>query len=274
MGGSSSKTTSETVHKALNETVAENTMSTSNSGTGSQEINVSGNNNRVCKNKMNMSLKLMQASEFNNELAAKMQNDIDAKVKQLAESSSNMFGFAPSSSESNVKVNTDVKNLFSMKNMQKCLSDIDLRQVIKIRGSGNEVCENQFDAIGSSIVTCVGKNKGFQEAVNKTVSDIDNLAKSKNDSLLGSLLGGCPDLGLPGGSSGTCCVVISSVLLLAVAAYFVIPILLEEKGGGKGASISDSDDFDVSSLSLGDSSALDTLGAIGAGGLGASSITL
>lgn len=220
MGGASSKTTTEVRNEIINEAVAKNIQQTSASGTGKQTISVSGSGNKVCKNDMNMSISVIAKADFNNELAMKTQNDITQKLKAASEASSNMFGIAPARSETNSKVSNLVKNAFTMENIQKCIGEVDTSQTIDISGNGNEVCENKMLAAATLVVDCVGKNTGVLDAINKVDSSVDASSKAKNQGLLESLLGGCPDFGF--GGIGTCLLVIGVMCLLGLFAYLYL----------------------------------------------------
>jgi hypothetical protein len=217
MGGASSKTTTKVTNQIINEAVAKNIQQTSASGTGKQVISVSGSGNKVCKNDMNMSISVIAKADFNNELAMKTQNDITSKLQAASEASSNMFGLAPAKSETNSEVSNLVKNAFTMENIQKCIGEVDTSQTIDVSGNGNEVCENKMLAAATLVVDCVGKNTGVLDAINKLDNSVDASSTAKNQGLLESLLGGCPDFGL--GGIGTCLIVIGLMCLIGFAAY-------------------------------------------------------
>lgn len=220
MGGSSSKNKTEVTNESVNEAVAENIQKVSAAATANQEITVTGDNNTVCKNDLSQEVSVVAKGDFNNDMAAKMQNDVMAKLKTAADSSSNIFGLAGSRAENESKVTNLVKNSFTMKNVQDCLGQLNLNQRITIGGSGNNVCGNKMKQNASLLVNCVNKNTGVMDAINKTVSDTDTSAKSKNQGLLESLLGGCPTC--DPATAGICLGGLAVILLIGGGAYLYL----------------------------------------------------
>lgn len=230
MGGSSSKNSTEVINEVINEAVAENIQKVSAVGSASQEITVTGNKNKVCKNEMGQTLSVIAKGDFNNALEMKTQNDIMAKLKASADASSNAFGaLSGARAETDSKVTNIVKNSFTMKNMQDCLGDVSLKQKIGVIGDGNEVCENKMLQSAALVVDCVSKNTGVMTAINKVVADVETSAKSKNQGLLESLLGGCPDMGF--GGAGTCLSLLALACLIGFGAYLYFTYQSENGGG-------------------------------------------
>ena len=232
MGGSQSTAITKVDAKAVNQILAQHTQRASVTGSGTQDITVGGNNNTVCRNSQGQSLQLIASGDFTNEMTASMKNDLSNMIKQASSSTSNLFGLAPSASDSLVNIHNEVDNLFSTSDVQECLGQANIKQSINVAGTGNNVCDNQQQQLGQALATCLGKNSNLVDQLNKIKTQTDNTSTSKNDSLLGSLLGGCPDIGLPGGSSTTCCFAISSILILAVGAYFALEYFSNKHSGG------------------------------------------
>jgi hypothetical protein len=244
MGGSSSKNKTEVTNESVNEAVAENIQRLSASGSATQEITVTGNNNTVCNTDMGQEVSVVAKGDFNNDMAAKMQNSVMAKLKASSDSSSNIFGLAGSKAENESKVTNIVKNKFTMKNVQDCLGQLNLNQRITVGGSGNTVCKNKMKQSATLLVNCMNKNTGVMDAINKTVSDVDTSAKSKNQGLLESLVGGCPTC--DPAFAGICLGAVVVILLVGGGAY----LYLNSQGGqsqypGQGMDTISSPDIDT-----------------------------
>lgn len=217
--GSSAKNSTETINQSINEAISKNIQKTTAAGSASQVIDVSGNNNNVCRNTMGQGISVIAKGDFTNAMAVQTQNDIMSKLQSSASSSTNAFGIlSKGSSENDTKVTNIVKNSFTLENIQECLGSVAISQAIKISGSGNVVCDNAMLQTATAVTDCISKNTGVLTAINKIVSDTTTSSTQTQQSLLGSLVGGmCPDLGL--GSSGTCIITIVCICLLGGGAY-------------------------------------------------------
>lgn len=239
MGGSHSKVTTKTVDNVVSEAIAKSVMVSSASASGSEAITISGNDNTVCKNSFGETLTVISAGDFTNKMAADLQNTISAKLKSLASSSSNAFGvLSGSRSTSDTEIDNSVKDVFSMTNIQKCLGNLNLNETLKITGSGNDVCSNQFKQVGVLMVKCLGTNKTTQTALNKLSTHVVNTAKSKNQSLLGSLLGSDSDLKMSSISS----LVILVVIGVGFTIYYFSGRGRGSDGGDNASDVSMADD--------------------------------
>ena len=170
MGGSSSKLSSTTFNKSVNDIFVNSIQQCSASGTSEQVINIIGNKN-VTKTQMSQRLTLMQDCIQDPKFISKLQTDLISAIKASANAQNPAILGALGKSEAEVDtvIRNDVHNVITTTNMTRLSLSIKNIQAIYIVGN-----ENVTDATMTQISDAV--NKSTQSILN----DIDSITKISN----------------------------------------------------------------------------------------------
>ncbi len=227
MGGTSSKTTSETITDIITNVAVKDMQQCASFIAQDQIITVSGNGNIVSD------VRMVQAATINMECYQKSRNIIDIQnaivnsLNQAAASKASGFPTLDSGTKSATysKIINNIRNDITMEMIQNCVATINQKQAIYISGNRNITMNVAMEQTASQLKNCLAE-RIMQTSVG---TEIQNLVKQEAASETKSPFSFITDIF--GGMMNTIILIVGAIVLIIVFAIV-------------GPSFGDSDDDD------------------------------
>ena len=196
MGGSSSKTKTEVVMESLNEIMVSSMQRCSTSSNIEQIISVKGTGNVLSDVEMHQVYTSMLTCVNKTDIVSKLQNELTDKIKTYADSQSlALLGIADrSDAEVDNIIRSSVKNAVNVQTISEMVNNAQQKQAIYVEGVGNTLLKVNMKQIQSNIASSTQDLVANIDIVNKLTTDVDSVAKSKQQDPIANLLAGLSNL--------------------------------------------------------------------------------
>lgn len=214
MGGTSSKTKSETITDIITDVAVKDMQQCASFIAQDQIISVQGSGNIIS------GVKMVQAATINMECYQKSRNIVDLQnaiinsMNQAAMSKASGFPTLDSGTKSATynKIVNNIRNTINMEMLQNCVASVNQKQAIYIQGNRNITADVAMDQTASQLKNCMA-----DRIMNSSLgTDIQNLVKQDAESETKSPLSFITDIF--GGMFNTVILIVGAIVLLIVLA--------------------------------------------------------